>query len=86
MEQPKTYFCNEPWIGVLSVTTDRSVIFCPCYLKMKIGSLDKNTIAELWNSESLLELRTSFAKGELPAPCKAQLCPVVVGTENHQMG
>jgi Iron-sulfur cluster-binding domain len=86
MGQEKKYFCSEPWTGVLSVTTDLSAIFCPCYLKMKIGSLDRNTIAELWNSEALVGLRNSFAKGELPAPCRSQLCPVVVGPENHKMG
>ena len=86
MAQPRKYFCNEPWTGVLSVATDQTVVFCPCYLKMKIGSLNHSTIVDLWNSEPLVALRTSFAKGELPAPCEGQLCPVVVGAENHKMG
>ena len=79
-------FCTEPWVGVLSVTIDLQAIFCPCYLKMNIGSIGEKSLAELWNSELLQELRRSFAKGELPAVCRPQLCPVAVGEQKHKMG
>lgn len=80
------YFCEEPWTGVLSVSHELDAVFCPCYLKMKIGNLREKPLAELWNSDSLVALRVSFARGELPAICRPQLCPVAVGKENHKMG
>ena len=66
MPSDKKYFCTEPWTGVLSLTIELDAVFCPCYLKMKIGNLGEKSLAELWNSDSLVALRTSFAKGELP--------------------
>jgi len=82
----KKYFCTEPWTGVLSLTIELDAVFCPCYLKMKIGNLGEKSLAELWNSDSLIALRASFAKCELPTICQPQLCPVAVGKENHKMG
>ena len=40
----KRYFCTEPWLGMFTVETNQDVTFCPCFLKMKIGSL-KDAIA-----------------------------------------
>jgi hypothetical protein len=77
-------FCDEPWVGVLSVTTELEAVFCPCYLKMVIGDLRRSSLPELWNSEELVTLRNSFAKGELPAICRPQLCPVAVRAKNLQ--
>jgi MoaA/NifB/PqqE/SkfB family radical SAM enzyme len=73
------YFCTEPWLGVLSVETNRDVTFCPCYLKMTIGNLDESSMQEIWNSEKLIELRRAFSEGVLPEPCRDQLCPVARG-------
>ena len=73
------YFCDEPWTGVLSVLTNLDVRFCPCFLKMTIGNLRDASLEELWNSEKLVELRRSFARGELPEPCRSQLCPTALG-------
>ncbi|HSP88989.1 MAG TPA: SPASM domain-containing protein [Ignavibacteriaceae bacterium] len=75
----KNYFCDEPWIGLLSVRTNGECICCPCYAKVSIGNLNESSIGEIWNSPKLIEMRNSFTKGELPEPCKGQLCPVVVG-------
>ncbi len=86
MPEKKKYFCSEPWIGVLSVTIELDAVFCPCYLKMKIGNLRDRSLNDLWNSESLIALRESFAKGDLPSICQPQLCPVAIGNENHKMG
>jgi|SRR5579871_1704162 len=73
------YFCDEPWIGILSVETNLDVKFCPCYLNMKIGRLDESSIEELWNARPLVDMRRAFARGELPRPCRGQLCPVATG-------
>ncbi len=72
------YFCAEPWTGLFSISVDQDVIFCPCYLQMRIGNLHESTMQEVWNAPVLQELRRSFSAGELPAVCEGQLCPVVL--------
>ncbi len=75
----KTYFCEEPWVGIFSVRTNGDIICCPCYAQVRIGNINESPIQEIWNSEKLIQMRKSFKKGELPEACKKQLCPVVVG-------
>ena len=77
--EPRTYFCNEPWTGVLDIQTNRDVKFCPCYLNMKVGNLDEASLAEIWNSPPLVRIRQSFQAGLLPEVCEGQLCPPVLG-------
>jgi radical SAM protein with 4Fe4S-binding SPASM domain len=77
--QKKTYFCEEPWIGVFSVKTNGDVIFCPCYAQEKIGNIHESFIQDIWNSDIIIAMREAFSKGELPERCRNQLCPVVVG-------
>ena len=79
-----TYFCDEPWTGIFSVQVNLDVTFCPCYLKQRIGNLGESSMAEIWNSQPLVELRESFGRGELPDTCAAQLCPVSVGKRLQQ--
>lgn len=76
--EPKKYFCTLPWTGLFSIKTNLDVTFCPCFLRMKIGNLGESSLHEIWNSKKLHDLRESFSKGELPEPCKGQLCPTVV--------
>jgi radical SAM protein with 4Fe4S-binding SPASM domain len=75
----KTYFCDEPWVGIFSVRTNGDVICCPCYAQVKIGNLNESSMQEIWNSGKMIQMRKAFKKGELPEPCKKQICPVVVG-------
>lgn len=77
--EKKTYFCEEPWVGIFSVRTNGDVICCPCYAQVKIGNLNESSMQEIWNSEELIQMREAFRKGELPGACEKQLCPVVVG-------
>jgi radical SAM protein with 4Fe4S-binding SPASM domain len=72
----QSYFCSEPWTGIFSVRTNRDVVFCPCYLQLKIGNLSESSMQDIWNSSKLVELRKSFSRGELPEICSRQLCPV----------
>jgi hypothetical protein len=60
---------------LLSVETNMDVTFCPCFLKMRLGNLQHQTLSELWNVEPLVELRRCFSRGDLPAACQDQLCP-----------
>lgn len=73
------YFCTEPWTGLLSVQTDLDVVFCPCFLKMRIGNLAESSMLDVWNAAKLVELRASFSRGILPGPCRGQLCDVALG-------
>ena len=75
----RTYDCQEPWTGIFSVSANGDVICCPCYAKVRIGSVDDSSIQEIWNSEALLRMREAFRQGRLPPECRGQLCPVVVG-------
>jgi MoaA/NifB/PqqE/SkfB family radical SAM enzyme len=75
------YFCSEPWTGIFSVRTNDDVVFCPCYLQMRIGNLRESSMEELWNSPHLVVLRAAFREGRLPKVCEGQLCPVALGDE-----
>jgi hypothetical protein len=75
----RRYFCTEPWIGVLAIEVNQDVTFCPCYLQMKLGNLETQSVEELWNAPALVAIRTAFDAGELPEPCRGQICPPAVG-------
>jgi MoaA/NifB/PqqE/SkfB family radical SAM enzyme len=77
----RDYFCEEPWVGVFSVLVDGTVRCCPCYAQVVIGNIHSSTSTEIWNSPVLVEMRRAFEKGNLPEPCKGQLCPVVSGAQ-----
>ena|ERR1044071_6874965 len=77
----RSYFCVEPWTGIFSVRTNGDVIFCPCYLQLKLGNLSEASMQEIWNAPKLIELRKCFQQGQLPEICKPQLCPVARGKE-----
>jgi hypothetical protein len=76
--EAEPYFCSEPWTGTLAINTNRDVTFCPCYLQMRIGNLDENSMQEIWNGDVMVAFRRAFSIGVLPAPCEGQLCPVVL--------
>ncbi|TMA95564.1 MAG: hypothetical protein E6J74_11490 [Deltaproteobacteria bacterium] len=78
----QSYFCSEPWTGIFSVRTNQDVVFCPCYLQLKIGNLSESSMQDIWNSSKLVELRKSFSQGKLPEICSRQLCPVARGKES----
>jgi MoaA/NifB/PqqE/SkfB family radical SAM enzyme len=79
----RKYFCNEPWLGILTVETDQDVVFCPCYLKMRLGNLNDSSLEELWNAPQLVLIRQDFKQGRLPGACEGQLCPPVVGADSY---
>lgn len=78
-EHQQSYFCEEPWTGIFSVSVDGTVRCCPCFAKVKIGNLHESPISEIWNSPVIVGMREAFANGELPQQCRSELCPVVSG-------
>lgn len=83
MSEARRYFCNEPWIGVLAIEIDQSVTFCPCYLKLRLGSLESASLEALWNAPALVAIRSAFGRGELPEACRGQLCAPALGGTNY---
>ena len=79
----ETYFCNEPWLGVLGIETNFDVTFCPCYLKLKLGNLRQQRLEELWNTPALADIRAAFQRGQLPGACQGQLCAPALGTASY---
>ncbi len=77
------YSCDLPWTGVLDVQTNGDVVFCPCFLALRIGNLSERSLQEIWNAPQLVELRETFGRGELPAICEGQLCPPVLSVGRH---
>jgi len=77
-QKKKTYFCEEPWVGIFSVKTNGDVQCCPCYAQVKIGNIYESSIQAIWNSETMVDMRRKFSNGILPESCKNQLCPVVI--------
>lgn len=74
-----SYFCNTPWLGVLTIEVNRDVTFCPCHMKLRLGNLDDQPLEELWNGPELVKIREDFREGRLPDACQGQLCPPAVG-------
>ena len=72
------YFCHEPWLGRFCIKSNGDVVFCPCYLQMKIGSIREKNVKEIWNCETLKKMRKMFSEGDLPDVCKTQICSVVL--------
>jgi radical SAM protein with 4Fe4S-binding SPASM domain len=74
----REYFCTEPWTGIFTIRESGDVQLCPCYLKMTIGNIHESSMVDIWNAPELVEIRRKFERGELPKPCKGQLCPVAL--------
>jgi iron-sulfur cluster protein len=64
---------------VLAVEVNQDVTFCSCYLKLRLGNLDTQSLEELWNAPALVAIRSAFSAGELPEACRGQLCPPALG-------
>src|SRR3954462_3001354 len=85
-EPDQRYCCEEPWTGTFSIEANHDVMFCPCYLQMRIGNVKEKSMQEIWNAPELVELRESFRDGGLPKPCQGQTCPVARGEQPEQPG
>jgi len=64
--------CVVPW-ATLSVNVDGQVVGCGCvdweghYI---IGDMMRQTIQEVWESETAVEFRTAFSRGKVPPLCQ----------------
>lgn len=61
-------FCMAPWVH-LHVTPDGEVRPCVCYYGNSYGSLKKNSIEEIWNSDEIKKLRLNMINGNINYGC-----------------
>jgi radical SAM protein with 4Fe4S-binding SPASM domain len=66
----KRMFCSKPWDHV-SIEINGDVYFC-CYSnrpKGMIGSLQANSLAEIWESKKARAIRKKMVEGKIPFAC-----------------
>ena len=66
----KKMFCSKPWDHVL-IEINGDVYFC-CYSNRPegiIGSLQTNSLAEIWESQEAREIRKKMMAGKIPFAC-----------------
>jgi radical SAM protein with 4Fe4S-binding SPASM domain len=73
---PMKHPCYLLWRGPMYVHYDGTVYPC-CYIypDVPIGSLRKNNLKEIWNSEKMVGLREAHVRGDLSAYKACQNCP-----------
>jgi molybdenum cofactor biosynthesis enzyme MoaA len=63
------FFCYFPFVHA-NIRANKNRQVAPCWRSDEIlGSLDKNTLEEIWNGEKYKALRQKFLNGEKPAGC-----------------
>ena len=69
-------FCARPW-EFFEITTNGSVTACcPAWLPKIIGRMPEETMAQIWNSAEVKEIRLSILDGSFSF-CKASNCPLI---------
>jgi radical SAM protein with 4Fe4S-binding SPASM domain len=73
---PMKHPCYLLWRGPMYIHYDGTVYPC-CYIypDQPIGSVRKNTLEEIWNSEKMVQLREAHIKGDLTGYKACQNCP-----------
>lgn len=60
--------CAAPWVHLFGFGDDK--IYPCCKSKAPVGSIQKNSIKEIWNSPEIREMRTKMLKGEKISSCE----------------
>jgi len=69
LTQSKT-FCMYPWIHIHAYPTGDAYPCCMSDMTHSIGNTRKNTLKELWNGESLKEMRTNMLSDQQSPACR----------------
>lgn len=71
--------CLFPWKFLFVQEHSQNVYMC-CYSDAVIGSVNKNSLEQIWNGKVMIELRDSLASGNIPELCKIHglSCPLVL--------
>jgi len=60
--------CSVPWFGQLNISQNGNVRLC-CENSYILGNLYENDLFEIWNSDKMKNIRSSFNKGSIPKIC-----------------
>ncbi|NUB08636.1 hypothetical protein FW320_20945 [Azospirillum sp. Vi22] len=76
---PSPRQCTAPWTW-LQIMTDGSVRPC-CFSKRNIGNLQNNSIEDIWNGESIKELRRYIGQDRIHPLCHNAPCKFIQGMD-----
>jgi MoaA/NifB/PqqE/SkfB family radical SAM enzyme len=71
--------CLFPWKFLFVQEHSKDVYMC-CYSNALLGSLNKNSLEQIWNGNIVIEARKSLISGQIPELCKIHglSCPLVL--------
>jgi radical SAM protein with 4Fe4S-binding SPASM domain len=61
--------CVVPWFGQLIISQDGNVRLC-CSSNCSLGNINNSTLEEIWNCETMKDIRKSFKNGIVPKICR----------------
>lgn len=67
---PSESFCIIPWIHMNTWPNGNVFQCCITDYRNNIGNLKDNTMQEIWNNDSMRQLRKDFISGDRPSSCK----------------
>jgi MoaA/NifB/PqqE/SkfB family radical SAM enzyme len=70
--QENSIRCSLPW-REMRTDYDGGVTAC-CWGPKKLGSLREQTMKEIWNGETMQEMRSDLVAGRVPDACKGSAC------------
>jgi hypothetical protein len=75
--------CLFPWKFLFVQEHSKNVLMC-CYSNAVAGRVNKNTLENIWNSKTMIEVRKSLARGKIPEICRIHglSCPLVLKNKN----
>lgn len=73
------YFCKRPFNNIEIHLNGEVFVCCPSWLPESIGSLEHQTVGEIWNSPKAQMIRESVIDGSFRF-CNKELCPYIQST------
>jgi MoaA/NifB/PqqE/SkfB family radical SAM enzyme len=77
----KSIRCDMPW-QELRVTYEGNVYAC-CWQPTPIGNIGNQTLADVWNSAAMRELRSELMEGVIPRLCSGASCSYIEGRKRE---
>ncbi len=75
--------CLFPWKFLFVQEHSKNVYMC-CYSNAMLGSVNNNSLEQIWNSNTIIKARKSLIAGKIPEICKMHglSCPLVLKDKN----
>ena len=74
----KDRFCSTPFEQLVAHNEGTAQTCCQAWLPYKVGNLNKQSVAEVWNSPQMMLIRASILDGSYSF-CKKNICPHIQG-------